>query len=141
MIDQREKMFTSSDKFEFADRLALLLTVQLLMSPDPSTGKTKIEVEKGALNRKAIGYIYGFIACGLKCRDTEITDFEVGLPILHRVFQKLFPFHQQAYLDFLMNHIADRQVALGMREGQKDYNDYFYSGGTPFGLAQFILDA
>ena len=134
-------MFTAPDRFEFADRLALLLSVQLIMSPAPASGVTRIEVEKGSINRKAIGYIYGFIDSGLKCQDQDIADYDVGLPILRRVLRKLFPRHGQAYLDFLLSHLDDDLVALGMKVGSGEYKEFFYSGGTPFGLAQFILDA
>ncbi|MDE3200129.1 MAG: hypothetical protein KGN79_04340 [Acidobacteriota bacterium] len=133
-------MFTGSSKFEFADRLALQLSVQLVMSPVPSAGRTKIEVERGSINKKALGYIYGFIAGGLRSRDQEITDYEVGLPILYHILQKLFPFHERAYMDFLMNHIADELVIVGIKAGRKDYKDLLHSGTPPFGLAQFILD-
>lgn len=134
-------MYTASDKFEFADSVALLLSVQLVMPPARAGAVSRIEIEKGSINRIAIGYIYGFIDAALKCRNQDIADYDVGLPTLRRILQKLFPRHSQAYLDFLLNRLGDEHVVQGMHSGMRDYKEYFRSSATPFGLTQILLDS
>lgn len=131
----KKNAFDDDEKSEFADRLALLLSVQMVVSPAQS-----IEVTKGRINRKAIGYIYGFIDCSLQCRDEDITNISVGLPILYHVMRKLFPGHEQAYIDFLMGHMDDEIVVLGMMAGGQQYNEFIRAEGAPMGLARFILE-
>lgn len=137
----KKNAFDDDEKSEFADRLALLLSVQMVVSPAQSIEVTKIEVTKGRINRKAIGYIYGFIDCALQCRDEDITNISVGLPILYHVMQKLFPSHEQAYIDFLMDHMDDEIVVLGMMAGGQQYNEFIRANGAPMGLARFILES
>jgi len=140
MVLGAKNPFSNSEKSELADRLALLLSVQLLPSPTPPSEGTKIEVKKGRINRKAIGYIYGFVDSGLQCREQNITDIDVGLPILFHVLRTLFPGREQAYVDFLMHHMEDEIVVLGMMVGGQEYYDFLHSNGSPMGLARLILE-
>ena len=134
--------FTDDQKSELAERLSVILAVQMVVPANP-VRVTKIEVTKGHINRKAIGYIYGFIDCALQCRGEDITNLSVGLPIVYHVLRKLFPGHEQAYTDFLMAHMNDEIVALGMMEGGQQYNEFIHRSdatGVPMGLARFILE-
>jgi hypothetical protein len=135
-----ESAFDKDEKSEFADRISILLSVQLVVSPVRPIEVSKIEVTEGQINRKAIGYIYGFIDCALQCRGEDITNLSVGLPVLHHVMRELFPGHEQAYIDFLMEHMDDEIVVLGMMAGGHQYNEFIRARGSPMGLAQFILD-
>lgn len=128
----------AAEKTELADRLALLLSIQML---GPTTGPgdvTTIEKSAGHINRKAIGYIYGFIDCALQCRGENVTDLDVGLPILYHTMRKLFPGREQTYIDFLMSHMEDDAMVLGMLAGGQEYQDFLRDARTPFGLFRFI---
>jgi hypothetical protein len=134
--------FSDDQKSALADRLSVMLAVQMVVPANP-VRVTKIEITKGSINRKAIGYIYGFIDCALQCRGEDITNVSVGLPIVYQVLRKLFPGHEQAYTDFLMAHMDDEIVVLGMMEGGQQYNEFIDRSdakGMPMGLARFILD-
>jgi hypothetical protein len=134
----KKKSLDRAEQSELSDRLSILLSVQLAVSGTRSNEVTKIEVTKGHINRKAIGYIYGFIDCALQFRDQDITDISVGLPILYHVMRNLFPGHEQAYIDFLMYHMEDEVVVLGMMAGGQEYTEFLQANGTVFGLARFI---
>jgi hypothetical protein len=136
----KKKSFDREEQSELSDRLSILLSVQLAVSGTRSNDVTKIEVTKGLINRKAIGYIYGFIDCALQFRDQDITDISVGLPILYHVMRNLFPGHEQAYIDFLMYHMEDEVVVLGMMAGGQEYKEFLQANGTVFGLARFIRE-
>lgn len=56
---------TKSEKSEVAERLALLLSIQLVFPLNNQIEVSKVEKKKGEINRKAIGYIYGFIDSAL----------------------------------------------------------------------------
>jgi hypothetical protein len=134
----KKKSLGREEQSELSDRLSVLLSVQLAVSGTRSNEVTKIEVTKGHINRKAIGYIYGFIDCALQFRDQDITDISVGLPILYHVMRNLFPGHEQAYIDFLMYHMEDEVVVVGMMAGGQEYTEFLQANGTVFGLARFI---
>jgi hypothetical protein len=137
----RNNSFGRAEQSELSDRLSILLSVQLAVSGTQSNEVAKIEVTKGLINRKAIGYIYGFIDCALQFRDQDITDISVGLPILYHVMRNLFPGHEQAYIDFLMDQMEDEVVVLGMMAGGQEYNEFIQANGTGFGLAKFIRES
>ena len=108
---------------------------------DRAVEVTKIETTKGRINRKAMGYIYGFIDCALQSRGQDITDISLGLPILYHVMRKLFPGHEQGYVDFLMNNMDDEIMVLGMIAGGQQYSDFLRAGEAPWGLSRFIIEA
>ena len=130
-------MMTPSQKSETANGLALLISIQLIFPVDCEI--TQIEVKKGEINRKAIGYIYGFIDCALQHRQENITNIDVGLPILYHVFRKVFPGHEQTYIDFLMAQMEDEVTVLGMLAGGQEYSEFLREGKPPFGLSTLIL--
>lgn len=128
----------ATEKTELADRLALLLSIQMSSATTELDHATPIERNRGYINRKAIGYIYGFIDCALQCRGENVTDLDVGLPILYHTIRELFPGHEQRYIDFLMSHMEDDVTVLGMLAGGQEYQDYLRDARMPFGLFRFI---
>jgi len=121
-----------------------MLRVQTVVPANP-VRVTKIEITKGHINRKAIGYIYGFIDSALQYRGEDITNPSIGLPIIYHVLRKLFPGHEHEYTDFLMAHMDDEIVVLGMMEGGQEYSEFIHQSDPngkawPMGLARFILD-
>jgi hypothetical protein len=117
-----------------------VLSVQLTVAGIGSAGTTKIEIERGRIHRKAMGYIYGFIDCALQCGGEDITDLDVGLPSVFHGMRKLFPGHEQTCIDFLISHMEDEVVALGMMAGGQEYWEFLNNGRSPFGLAKFIRE-
>ncbi len=132
--------FDNAAMSDVADGLSIVLLVQLAVAGIGSVEATKIEIKTGCINRKAIGYIYGFIDCALQCRGEDITNLDVGLPIVFHVMRKLFPGHEQTYIDFLMFHMEDEVVVLGMMSGGQEYNEFLHHSRPPFGLAKFIRE-
>lgn len=128
-----------TEKTDLADQLALILSVQMSILGMRADGVTKIENSIGRINRKAIGYIYGFIDCALQHRGEDITDLDVGLPVLYHSIRKLFPGHEQSYIDFLMSHMEDEITVLGMLAGGQEYLDLIINDRAPFGLFKFIV--
>lgn len=102
---------------------------------------SKIERTKGDINQKAIGYVYGFIDSALQCRDEDITNIDVGLPILYHVIRKLFPGNEQGYIDFLMSHMEDELTVLEMMAGGQEYREFLIEKRSPFGLFKLILES
>jgi hypothetical protein len=135
-----KKKFDDAEKSIFADRIALILSVQLVTVPRRAEEITQIEISEGQINRKAIGYIYGFVDCALQHRGMDITDISVGIPILFHVMRKLFPGHEQAYISFLMHDMDDETTVLGMMTGGQEYSEFLRENGTPFGLGRFIWE-
>jgi hypothetical protein len=82
-------MMTPSQKSETANGLALLISIQLIFPVDCEI--TQIEVKKGEINRKAIGYIYGFIDCALQHRQENITNIDVACLSCTMFFGRYFP--------------------------------------------------
>jgi hypothetical protein len=129
----------ATEKTELADRLAPLLSIQML-GPTIGTAVTKIEKSAGCINRKAIGYIYGFIDCALQCRGEDISNLDVGLPIVFHAMRKLFPGHEQAYIDFLMSHMEDEVTVLGMMAGGQEYQEFLHDKRASWGLAKILRE-
>jgi hypothetical protein len=125
---------------DLIDRIVLILSIQLLVAPCQARDVTTIEQQEGAINRKAIGYVYGFIDSALQARNEDITDLDKGLPILYHVLRNLFPSREQAYIDFLMLNMDDQSTVLGLLAGGQEYNNFIRDGKEPFGLAKFIFE-
>jgi hypothetical protein len=66
----------------------------------------------------------------------------VGIPILFQVLRALFPGHERAYAEFLLAHMNDEEVMLGIMVGGQQYSDFIAkpdAKGAPMGFARFIL--
>jgi hypothetical protein len=123
-------------KLEYA--ITTLLSIQLLILPDPS-----IEYSNGNINRKALGYIYGYVDAFLRLRGYDMADADIGVPITFHVLRKLFPAHNATkYVEFLMNNLQDEIVTLGCMHGGQQCLDYSKpnSKGAPMGLFSSILE-
>jgi hypothetical protein len=136
-----KKTFDKVAISQLTDSLSIVLLVQLTVAGVGSVEASKIEIKKGCINRKAIGYIYGFIDCALQCRGEDITNLDVGLPSVFHVMRKLFPGHEQTYIDYLMSHMEDEVVVLGMMAGGQEYYEFLHNGRSPLELAKFIRES
>jgi hypothetical protein len=140
---ETKSKFTDAQKSALAGGLAKMLLIQMTCAPVDPIEVTKIEVKKGHINRKAIGYIYGFIDSAIQCYGEDIADVRVGPPILYHVLRALFSGHEREYMEFLMNHEDDQLVMLGKLEGGQQYIDFLPKPGVkraPMGFARFIVE-
>jgi hypothetical protein len=125
---------------ELATMISDLLSVQIMILPS-----ARIEDEQRNIFPKSIGYVYGYTDAFLTGTGYNMSDLEVGPPITFHVFRKLFDagaYDAQRYIDFLMNHMQDQTVALGMIVGGQQFIDYTIKKheGAPMGLARFVLE-
>ena len=126
-------------KMQLEGTITSLLALQLLILPNP-----QIEDASGNINRKALGYIYGHIDAFLRTRGYDMADSDLSVPLTFHVLRKLFPTgNPTRYMDFLIHNLTDEMVTLGCMEGGQQYLDYRKpnTGGSPMGLARFILEA
>jgi hypothetical protein len=147
-VNDTESKLTDDEKGALADLLAKLLAIQMCatttFAPVQPQEVTRIEIVKGKVNRKAIGYVYGFIDAALRTYGEDMADLQVGVPVVFHVLRKLFPGHEQAYTEFLVNHTNDEvMVVLGMMAGGQQYLDFVAkpgAKGAPMGFFRFIIE-
>ena len=133
----RKKAFDDKRKSEFARAVSEMLATQTAVAPRDS-----LEDADGHINRRAIGYIYGFVDCALRSVGEDMANIAIGVPITHHVIRALFPGREQLYMDFLIKNLKDEMVVLGMMTGGQQYADFIIkpgAQGVPMGLAKFIL--
>lgn len=135
-IFRRRKAFDNRKKQVFVDAISDMLRVQLAI-----TGGSSIEDAKGNINRKAIGYIYGFIDGALRTIGQNMADESVGVPITFHVLKNLFPGREERYTQYLINHMGtDETVTLGAMTGGQEYLDFAKKKiAAPMGLARYIM--
>ncbi len=89
---------TNEQKRALAKGLSDFLQIQLGMaayfSPPKPGQVTQIELERGQINKKAIGYIYGFVDAAIQNQGETIANVYVGPPVLFAVLRQLFPDHE-----------------------------------------------
>jgi hypothetical protein len=147
-VSDTQSKLTDDKKDALAGLLAEMLRRQMgattHFAPVQPEEITRIEIVEGKVNRKAIGYIYGFIDAALRTHGEDMADLSVGVPIVFHVLRRLFPGHEQAYTEFLANHVNDDvAVVLGMMAGGQQYLDFVAkpgSKGAPMGFARSIID-
>ena len=122
--------------------IAKMLSIQMMLAPTGPCEVTKIKIRKGEINRKAIGYIYGFVDGALQRNGADIADVHVGPSVPYHVLGLLFPCQERTYMKFLMDHENDEQVMLGKMTGGQQFFDYNRHGAerTPMGFARFITE-
>lgn len=130
--------FGDEDKNRFAETITELLALQLVASGDKG-----IENAQGTINRKAIGYIYGFIDGALRTIGQDMSDASVGIPITFQIFRRLFPGRESSYVQYLSQHMGtDQMVTLGAMHGGQQYVDFNNNKlAAPMGLARAVLEA
>ena len=97
----------------------------------------------GHINRRAMGYIYGFIDAALSTTGQDMSDVRVSVPITYQVLERVFPGSGEKYVTFLSNNIGrDQAVTLGMTIGGQQYLDFCKSDskGAPMGLARYLIE-
>ena len=133
---KKKKTFDDSQKEQFAELLSPLLEMQRIAAVNYS-----IEDSEGHPNRKALGYIYGFIDAALQTIGQDMSDISIGGPIFYQVLNNLFPGHGQDYTKYFIDHMEDETTTLGVMTGGQQYLKYHKPGseGIPMGLARFLM--
>jgi hypothetical protein len=137
---RRKPRFDDSAKHAFVEAVSFALEIQ-----KAGSGDRPIEDANGRINRKAIGYIYGFIDAGLASIGQDMSDVSVGVPLTWRVLRQLFPGQEERYTQFLIDHMGkDEAVTLGAMNGGQQYIDFVVKRqpdtGIPMGLARYLGD-
>jgi hypothetical protein len=123
---------------QFVNAISDMLELQRIPAVNSS-----IEDCEGRLNRKAIGYVYGFIDAALGSIGQRMSDASIGMPITYHVLKRLFPGHEDDYTKFLYDQVGkDEIVMLGVIKGGQQYIEYLKSGrkGVPMGFGMFLLE-
>jgi hypothetical protein len=134
---------SDQEKGAIADWLAKMLAVQMACAFMDKVEVSEVEVKRGQINGKALGYLYGFVDAALQNMGQDIADVPVGVPILYQVLRRLFPGRERAYMEFYMSHDRDKPVMLGMMEGGQQFIEYVANPnpkGSPMGFARFIYE-
>lgn len=135
---KKKKTFDEIKQAQFIDAISTMLEVQKMLVTDRS-----IEDSDGCLNRKAIGYVYGFIDGALRSIGQDMSDVSIGVPITFHVLNRLFPGRGDDYVRFLLDHMGkDKMVTLGAMTGGQQYIEFSKPGnkGSPMGFARYMLE-
>ena len=135
---KKKRSFDDTQKAKFVRAISDMLEIQKMV-----VSKCSIEDGEGCLNRKAIGYVYGFIDAALQSIGHDMSDISIGIPITYQVLDSLFPGRANEYTQFLMDHMGeDPEVTLGAQTGGQQYIEFTKPGtqGAPMGFARFMLE-
>ena len=103
----------------------------------------RIESANGQFNRKALGYVYGFVDAALQYRGMDMGDVTVGVLFLYMVLNRLFENNNlaRAYTNFLIDNVGkDATVMLGVMHGGHQYVDWRNGKMQPMGFGRFIIE-
>src|SRR5690348_12251246 len=87
------------------------------------SGGRSVEDATGNLNKKALGYIYGFTDAALQSRDLSI-DHEYGGATLVEIYNQLWPGKGGNYYKYLVDHIQDADIIGGIAYGGQELCDW-----------------
>jgi hypothetical protein len=134
----RKKTSTLNDeqKIALADRIYILLLVQLTVAGKDGS----IEDRGGNINRKAIGYLFGFLGSAVRAQGYDDSDPHTFIPIAFHVLRRLFPGRETAYMEFFVEHQKEDLVVLGDTVGGQQFVDFMKNKQNPMGLARFIIE-
>lgn len=133
-----KRTFDDTQKSQFISVISDMLEAQKIVAGDHS-----IEDKEGYLNRKAIGYIYGFIDAALRVIGKDMSDVSIGVPITYHVLVKLFPDRANVYAQFLIDQMGrDEETTLGAVIGGQQFLEFNKPGskGVPMGFARFLIE-
>jgi hypothetical protein len=133
---KKKQTFNDAQKSRFVQVISSDLEMQKIAGGDCS-----IEDSKGRPNGKAIGYVYGYIDAALQTIGQDMSDTSIGVPITYQVLNRLFPGRGEDYTRFLIDHMEDKAVTLGIMTGGQQFIKYIKPGskGVPMGFARFIM--
>jgi hypothetical protein len=135
---QEKHPFDDATRTKFIKAVSDMLAIQKVVA----TGYS-IEDDKGRINRKAIGYVYGFIDAALRSIGQDMSDMSIGVPTTFQVLRHLFPGCEEKYGMFLAENIGkDNFVMLGVMHGGQQYIDFSKpeNKGAPMGFARYLIE-
>lgn len=141
VVDNMTKPFTDDEKITFADAFTGRLELQKIAALE--LFNASMDDEHGNPKRKALGYIYGWIDAALDHYGHDMSDMEIGVPVLYRVLYNLFPQRAIAYMNVLIDaHKTDPVMRVGIMHGGQQFLDYSRPNhvGGPMGLARFMSE-
>lgn len=110
---RRRQRFDDDAKQKLIRAIAGMLEVQ-----QAAAGGRTLKDEGGRINRKALGYIYGFVDAAVTSVGQDIPA--VFFPTLYQVLRYLCPDREERYPQFLTDHIGnDELVILGAMKGRQ----------------------
>ena len=135
---KKKETFDDAKKGKFIDAITDILEMQRIAAVNCS-----IEDSEGHLNRKAIGYIYGFIDAALRSIGQDMGDISIGVPITFQVLNRLFPGRGENYTKFLFETMGkDEVVTLGAMTGGQQWIEKTKpeSKGVPMKFGMFLME-
>jgi hypothetical protein len=137
---RRRPRFDDAAKQALVDALSAMLRIQKTFA-----GSHPIEDECGRINRKALGYIYGFVDSAITNLGQDMSSAAVSVPITWQVLRNLFPGCEERYTEFLAEHMGkDEAVTLGAMKGGQQYIDFIVKrrsgGGVAMGFARYLIE-
>jgi hypothetical protein len=112
--------FDDVGKARFVEAIGTMPAVQLAAVADD-----RLRAAQGRLNRKALGYVYGFIDAALSTIGQDMADIEIGVPITADVLGIVFPGKEASYVTYLANHLTtDKELMSGVIAGGQQCIDF-----------------
>lgn len=130
--------FDDEKKARFVNAISDMLEIQRMPAVNCS-----IEDSEGRINRKAIGYVYGFIDAALQAIGQDMRDIAVGMPMMYHVLKRLYPGREEHYTKFLYDQIGkDEVIMLGIMTGGEQYVTKVgkVGQGVPMKFGMFLLE-
>lgn len=102
------------------------------------SGGRAIEDVNGNLNKKALGYIYGFVDAALQSRALTI-DNEYGSSVLVGIYNQLWPGEGGNYYKYVIDHIPEAELIGGIAYGGQEFCDWQNDNHPPGGLLMSLI--
>ena len=136
-FSKKKSSFDDAHKTTFIEAISGMLELQKQFAGT----EHPIEDSAGNINRRAVGYIYGFIDAALQGVGQNMSDVSIGIPITHGVLRRLYSGHEERYVRFLIENTKDPVVTLAKQIGGQQYIDYSLGKLTaPMGLARCLIE-
>jgi hypothetical protein len=136
-------LFKKKQTSEKDKRAVLVESIsEMLQMQKTVSGEISIMDSSGRLNRKAMGYIYGFTDAALQSIGQDIRDVSIGMPTIFGVFCSLYPGKELEYTDYLLDNVGnDEVVMIGVVAGGQQYSDLISGCKTsPMQFGLYLLE-
>jgi hypothetical protein len=133
---KKKRSFDDAAKTVFVDAIASMLKNQIIVA-----GEVSMDDENGCPNRKALGYVFGYVDTALKAVGQDTKDMSISVPITFEVINRLWPGRAKDYMDFILKNNNDELIIAGANHGGQQFIQYSKkdSKGGAMGLARFLM--